>query len=60
MFPAQRPGAMRPPVALPQPTGTSEAMPRSAHGTMGPTTRKGAPSPDLKRMAILAHLKGGK
>ena len=60
MFPNQRPGAMRPPVTMPQPSGTSENMPRSGSGTMGPRTMKGAPSPDLKRMAILQHLKGGK
>jgi len=46
---------------MPQPAGTSESMARPGMGRMGgPTTMKGAPSPDLKRMAILKHLKGGK
>ena len=61
MFPQQRPmGGMRQ-QPMPQPAGTSESMARPGMGRMGgPTTMKGAPSSDLKRMAILKHLKGDK
>lgn len=60
MFPNQRPGAMRPPVPVPNPAGTVESMPRTGRGRVGPEALRGAPSPDLKRMAILKMLKGGK
>jgi len=55
----QRPGLMRPPVPLPQPKGLPDAMPGTGRGKVGPTVKHGAPSSDLKRMAILKQLKGG-